>query len=400
MTFPASASCAAINQGGDLMGPGKKQLRVGMIGYGMMGLVHSRAYRALPLHADTEIVPVLQAICGRDENRVRHAAEKMGWASYETDWRRLIERDDIDLIDIGTPNNVHAEIAIAAAKAGKHILCEKPLAMNLEEAHQVLKEAQKAGIIHMVSFNYRYTPALQYAKQLIVSGRLGNIRHVRAVFLQDLAIDPMAPLEWRFDKQLSGSGALGDLMSHSFDLARFLVGEVDRVTGYARTFIKERPLLQQPKGVDAPVMGEVEVDDCAGVLAEFANGATGVFETTRLAGGNGLDGNRIEINGDKGSIRWNMMRLNELELFLAEEEQSQWGFRTITSTREKNHPYAENYWVSVGYQDLFVNLFIDLMNGIARGESPSPNFEDGLRNQKILDAVEKSVASSQWVSVN
>jgi predicted dehydrogenase len=229
---------------------------------------------------------------------------------------------------------------------------------------------------------------------------LGNIRHVRAAFLQDWTLDPTDPLEWRFNKQLSGSGALGDLLSHTFDLARFLVGEVDRVTGYARTFIEERPLLQQPEGVNVPAMGAVQVDDCAGMLAEFANGATVVFETTRLAGGNGLDGNRIEINGDRGSIRWNMMRLNELELFLADEEKSRWGFRTMTSTQEKNHPYAENYWVSIGYQDLFVNLLSDLMNGVAQGKSPSPNFEDGLRNQKILDAVEKSVLNGQWVSVN
>ena len=382
------------------MGSGKRQLRVGMIGYGMMGLVHSRTYRALALHAGTEAVPVLQALCGREESKVRNAAAEMGWASYETDWRRLMERDDIDLIDIGTPNHMHAEIAVAAAQAGKHIVCEKPLAMNLEQAHRVWDEAQKAGIVHMVSFNYRYAPALQYAKQLIASGRLGNIRHMRAVFLQDLAIDPMAPLEWRFHKPSSGSGALGDLLSHSFDLARFLVGEFKRVTGYAATFIKERPLVRQPEGNSEPAMGKVEVDDCAGVLVEFANGATGVFETSRLAGGNGLDGNRIEINGDKGSIRWNMMRLNELEVFFTEDEPSHWGFRTVTSTRDKKHPFTENYWVSIGYQDLFVNLFTDLMKGIARGESLSPNFEDGLRNQKILHAVEASVAEGQWKAVD
>jgi predicted dehydrogenase len=370
-----------------------------MIGYGMMGVVHSRAYRALPLHADVEVEPVLQAICGRDELNVRRAAAKLGWASCETDWRRLIERDDIDLIDIGVPNHKHAEICLAAVKAGKHVLCEKPLAMNLQEANQVLQEAKRAGIVHMVSFNYRYAPALQYAKRLISTGALGDIRHMRAVFLQDTALDPEAPLEWRFDKQASGSGALGDLLSHSFDLARFLVGEISRVTGYAKTYIKERPFLGQQKGNEAPAKGRVEVDDCAGVLAEFGNGASGVFESTRLAGGNGLDGNRIEINGEKGSIRWNMMRLNELEVFLTEDDPAKSGFRTITSTRDKNHPYAENYWVSIGYQDLFVNLFMDLMKGISRGESPSPNFEDGLRNQKILHAVETSAVNGQWTVI-
>ena len=232
----------------------KKQIRIGMVGYKMMGKAHSHAYRDIPFYFDTDVVPVLQAISGRDEKSVTQAAEKMGWASTETDWCHLIERDDIDVIDIVTPNNTHAEIAIAAANAGKHVICEKPLALTVSQAQQMLDAVNKAGVVHMICHNYRFAPAVQYAKQLIAQGRLGRIFHIRATFLQDWLMDPDYPLVWRLRKEVSGSGTLGDLGSHIIDLARFLIGEFSEVVGMMETFIKERSLGD----MDIHLQGRIE----------------------------------------------------------------------------------------------------------------------------------------------
>jgi predicted dehydrogenase len=383
---------------------GNKKIRVGMIGYKFMGKAHSHAYRDVPFFFDTPVQPVLQAICGRDEAAVKAAADKFGWASYETDWRKLIERDDIDLIDIGVPNNMHAEIAIAAAKAGKHILCEKPLSMTVEESRQMLEAAQQAGIVHMISHNYRFAPAVQFAKQLIAEGRLGRIYHVRATYLQDWIMDPNFPLVWRLDKKVCGSGSHGDLAAHLIDTARFLVGEFSAVTGMLETFIKQRPIGEMSGGLSANVkggeMGEVDVDDASIFLARFQNGAVGTFEATRFAGGN-RNGNRIEINGEKGSIRWDMENMNNLHVYFAGDEPGLQGFRTINCT-EGHHPFAGAYWPAahiIGYEHTFINLIVELMNSIGEGRNPSPSFEDGLRNQIVLEAVEKSAASGQWVQI-
>ncbi|TXK85209.1 Gfo/Idh/MocA family protein [Paenibacillus sp. N3.4] len=375
-----------------------------MIGYKFMGKAHSHAYRDLPFYFDMDVEPVLQTIVGRDPNSVKLAAEKFGWLSYDTDWRRLLERDDIDVIDIGTPNHTHAEIAIAAAEAGKHIICEKPLAMNAEQAMQMWKAVKKAGVIHMISHNYRYVPAIQYAKKLIQEGALGDIYHFRAQFLQDWIMDPSFPLVWRLRKEITGSGALGDLMAHSVDLARFLVGEIKEVTGMTETFIKQRPIGEMSGGLNAissgETLAEVNVDDAAAALVKFENGALGVFEATRFAKGN-RNGNRIEINGSKGSIRWEMDNMNTLQLYLEGDPQGMQGFRSITCT-ENVHPYAGAYWPAghhIGYEHTFINLMHALMEGISTGINPSPNFEDGYRNQVILDTIEKSASAGTMAKV-
>ncbi len=383
----------------------KKQVRIGMIGYKFMGKAHSHAYRDLPFFFDTDAVPVLQAIAGRNEEAVKAAAEKMGWASYETDWRRLLERDDIDLIDIGTPNNTHAEMAIAAAEAGKHVICEKPLAMTVEQAKRMLEAVKKNGVVHMIMHNYRFAPAVQFAKKLIQEGRLGKIYHIRATYLQDWIMDPQFPLVWRLQKEVCGSGTHGDLAAHILDLARFLVGEFKEVVGVMETFIKQRPIGEMSGGLSASVkggeLGEVDVDDASIFLARFENGALGTFEATRFAGGN-RNGNRFEINGEKGSIRWDLENMNTLQVYFADDEPGLQGFRSI-NCQEAQHPYAGAYWPPghiIGYEHTFINLLVELMNGIANGYSPSPNFEDGLRNQAVLEAVEKSAATGRWVKIS
>ncbi|GAX89650.1 Gfo/Idh/MocA family protein [Effusibacillus lacus] len=382
-----------------------KKVRVGMVGYKFMGKAHSHALRDVPFYFDTEVVPVLQAIAGRDEPGVKAAAEKMGWASYETDWRRLIEREDIDVIDIVTPNNTHAEIAIAAAEAGKHVICEKPLALTLEDSKRMLTAAEKSGIIHMVCHNYRFAPAVQFAKKLVEEGRLGKIFHFRATFLQDWLMDPNFPLIWRLRKEVSGSGTHGDLGAHSIDLARFLVGEFSEVVGMMETFVKQRPLgtemdINLRSRAVSSEMGTVDVDDASAFLARFENGALGVFEVSRFCRGNRA-GNRFEINGEKGSIRWDMENMNNLQVYFADDEPGLQGFRTINCT-EVEHPFAGAYWPPahiIGYEHTFINLMVEMMNGIAKGRSPQPNFEDGVRNQAVLEAVEKSVQTGTWIKI-
>ena len=382
----------------------KKQVRIGMIGYKFMGKAHSHAYRDMPFYFDSNVEPVLQAICGRDEEGVKEAAHKMGWNSYETDWRKLIERDDIDLIDIVTPNNRHAEIAIAAAKAGKHVFCEKPLAMTLDEAQEMLKAVEENGVMHVINHNYRFSPAIQWAKKLITEGRLGKIYHVRATYLQDWIMDPAFPLVWRLNKEVCGSGSHGDLAAHSIDLARFLVGEFEEVSGILETFIKERPIVESSSGLSGSAStdtyGKVEVDDASIFLARFENGAIGTFEATRFAGGN-RNGNRIEINGEKGSIRWNMEKMNELDVYFHNDEPGLQGFRTVSCT-EEIHPFAGSYWPAghiIGYEHTFINLIADMLSSLDKGENPEPNFVDGVRNQAVLAAVEQSSETKRWISV-
>lgn len=383
---------------------GKRKIGIGMVGYKFMGKTHSHAYRDLPFYFDLEVDPVMQAIAGRDEAGVSAAAAKFGWASYETDWRRLLERDDIDVIDIGAPNNQHAEIAIAAAQAGKHILCEKPLAMNSREARQMLEAARSAGVIHMICHNYRYVPAVKYMKQLISEGVLGEIYHMRAVYLQDWIMDPEFPLVWRLRKEICGSGTHGDLMAHSIDLARYLVGEITEVSGMMETFIKERPLGEMSGGLNAKVdsvqKGKVDVDDAVAFIGRFANGAVGVFEASRFAKGN-RNGNRFEINGSKGSVRWDMENMNHFELYLEQDAPGQQGFRTISCT-EGVHPFMEAYWPAghiIGYEHTFINIANAFIQGVATGVNPQPSFEEGYRNQVVLDAVEQSAQTRQWVAI-
>ncbi|WP_274655417.1 Gfo/Idh/MocA family protein [Paenibacillus humicola] len=366
-----------------------------MIGYRFMGKAHSHAYRDLPFYFDTPVEPVLQAVAGRSEAEVGRAADKLGWLSWETDWRRLLERPDIDVIDIGAPNHLHAEIAIAAAEAGKHVICEKPLAVSADKAAEMLDAVRKAGVVHMVCHNYRFAPAVQMARKLIAEGRLGTIYHFRGEYLQDWLADPSLPLNWRLRKADSGSGAHGDLMSHVVDLARYLVGEIAEVSGMLHTFVQERPIDGRPGE-----KGRVDVDDSSSFLAKFACGALGVFEASRFARGN-RNGNRFEINGSKGSLRWDMENMNVLQLYLEDDPQGVQGFRTISCT-EAVHPLAGSYWPAghiIGYEHTFINMMAAFMEGLYRGVSPSPNFEDGYRNQLLLEAVERSAASRQWIAV-
>ncbi len=382
----------------------KRQIRIGMIGYKFMGKAHSHAYRDLPFFFNMEALPVMQAIAGRDEVAVKAAAQQMGWQSYETDWRRLIERDDIDVIDIVTPNNTHAEMAIAAARAGKHVICEKPLGMSVAEAERMLQAVQETGVVNVICHNYRFAPAVQFAKKLIDEGRLGRIYHIRATYLQDWIMDPQFPLVWRLRKEVTGSGAHGDIAAHIIDLARFLVGEFREVVGMMETFIKQRPLGEMTGGLHAQTtqgaLGEVDVDDASAFLARFESGAIGVFEATRFAAGN-RNGNRFEINGEKGSIRWDLENMNNLQVYLTDDEPGMQGFRTINCT-EDVHPYAGAYWPAghiIGYEHTFLNLFYEALQSVARGTGVKPDFMDGLRNQQVLEAVERSVASGQWEKV-
>jgi predicted dehydrogenase len=368
------------------------EIGVGLVGYKFMGRTHSNAYRQVGRFFDLELSPRMRAICGRDEAGVRDAAASLGWEGYETDYRRLLERDDIDLVDVATPGNTHHEMAIAALESGKHVLCEKPLANTVEGAREMLDAARAAGTINMVCFNYRRAPAVQLAKRLIDEGRLGEIRHWRAVYLQDFILDPELPLIWRFRKEVAGSGALGDLGAHLVDLAHFLVGPIETVVGTAETFIKERPLEESSAG-----RGEVSVDDAAAFLARFENGAVGTFEATRLAPGR-KNHNSFEINGSGGSLVFDLERMNELQVYFEDVTAEANGFRTVLVT-EPGHPYAGAWWPPghiIGYEHTFVHTVKDLLDGIAGGESPAPTFEDGYRCQAVLDAVERSLESGTW----
>lgn len=379
------------------------EIGVGLVGYKFMGRAHSNAYRQVARFFDVDPVPRMVAISGRNEAAVREAAAQLGWESYETDYHPLLARKDIDLIDVSTPGYNHKEIVIAALEAGKHVLCEKPLANTLAEAQQMLTAAKKAGTINMVNFNYRRAPAVQLAKRLIDEERLGDLRHFRAQYLQDWILDPEFPLVWRMKKELAGSGALGDIGAHILDLGHFLVGPVVEVVGALNTFIKQRPVEVESGGgsgltaSSGQEMGDVTVDDAASFLARFENGATGTFDATRMAPGR-RNKNTFEINGSKGSLSFNLERLNELEVYFTEDDEGLQGFRTINVT-EAVHPYTGAWWPAghiIGYEHTFVHVIKDLLDGIASNTNPHPDFEDGFRNQAVLDAVMRSAESRTW----
>ncbi len=385
-----------------------KKINVGMVGYKFMGKAHSHAYRDVAMFFKTETVPVMKVICGRTETAVSEAARMFGWEAYETSWEKLVQRQEIGLVDINTPNSTHREIAVAAAKAGKHILCEKPLAVSLAEAEEMLEAARQAGVKHMVCFNYRKVPAVGLAKKMIGEGRLGKIYHFRAQYLQDWITDPEFPLVWRLKKEEAGAGAHGDLNSHIIDLARYLVGDFAKVVGMQETFIKKRPELEVSEkfttGLAAesrrPQLGEVTVDDATLFLARFKNGALGCFEVTRFANGrrNGL---RFEINGSKGSLLFELENMNELWFYSCEDAQERQGFRKILVT-EATHPYIEAWWPPghiIGYEHTFVHVVYDFMKALDEDRLPTPNFTDGVECQRVLEAVEKSAKEERWVEV-
>ncbi len=383
-----------------------KQINVGMVGYKFMGKAHSQAYKEAPMFFPDAPQPVMKAICGRDQAGVEQAARQFGWEGAVTDWRELISRDDIDVIDINAPSNVHKEIALEAARAGKHIFCEKPLALTLADSREMLKAAEDAGVKHMVGFNYRFAPAVMLAKKLVEEGRLGRIYHFRAWFLQDWIVDPNFPLVWRLDKTVAGSGSHGDLGAHLIDLSHYLIGDMTEVIGMSETFVKERPLAASMTGLsakgsaDAP-KGEVTVDDATLFLSRFENGALGSFEATRYASGHRCT-NSFEINGSKGSVKFDFERMNELQVYFTDDAEDVQGFRRVLAT-DPAHAYMDAWWPAghtIGYGQTFTHEVVELMKAIEEDRQPVPNFVDGVKCQAVLEAVDRSIEERRWVSIS
>jgi predicted dehydrogenase len=391
------------------MDPIAPDLGVGLVGYAFMGAAHSHAWRTAPHFFDLPLRPRLRALCGRDPGRVAAAAQRLGWESVETDWTRLLSRDDVDLVDVCTPGDTHAEIAIAALQAGKHVLCEKPLANSVAEAQAMADAADLAaahGVRAMVGFTYRRVPAVALARRLVEQGRLGEIRHVRAQYLQDWLADPQSPLTWRLQKDRAGSGALGDIGAHIVDLAQHITGEgIVTVNGLLETFVRERPLADEgagPKLGGGPrggttATGPVTVDDAATFLARFTGGAVGVFEATRFATGR-KNAIRLEINGTRGSLAFDFEDMNVLEFYDADEPGATAGFRRIIVT-EPEHPYVASWWPpghGLGYEHGFTHQVVDLVRALGHGDQPLPSFRDGLQVQCVLAAVERSAEVGSW----
>jgi predicted dehydrogenase len=370
-------------------------VNVALIGYAFMGKAHSNAYRQVGPFFSPRLTPRMKVICGRTPQKVEEAARQYGWEEAATDWEAVVRRKDIDIVDVSTPGDLHAPIAIAAARAGKVVFCEKPLANTVREAQRMLAAVEKAGVLHMICHNYRRAPAVMLAKRLIEDGRLGEIRHYRGTYLQDWIADPSFPLVWRLDKEKAGSGALGDIAAHSIDLARFLVGEITEVSGNLHTFVKERPLVGNPKK-----KGRVTVDDASTALVRFDNGAIGTIEATRMALGR-KNYNRFEINGSRGSVAFDLERMNELEVYLESDDRSVRGFHRVLAT-DPEHPYVKAWWPPghiIGYEHTFTHTVFDLLEGIADERQPTPSFVDGVRNQKVLQAIETSARKRKWTKV-
>jgi len=375
-----------------------KKLNIGLIGCGFMGRTHSNASRKVNNFFDLEYQPVLKAVCDLDEARAKAFAAKWGYESYETDWRKLIARKDIDLVDITLPNNMHREVAIAAAKAGKMILCEKPLARNGPEGLKMVQAIEKAGVPNMVSYNYRRIPAVTLAKQLIDEGRLGRIFHYRAKFLQDWTISKDLPQGgpglWRLDLKVAGSGVTGDLLAHCIDTALWLNGGIDKVTAMTETFIKQR------KHTETGKVEKVGIDDACAFLARFKNGSLATFESTRYARGHKAL-YTFEINGEHASIFWDLHDLHRLQYFDHRDEGRVRGWRNIHVT-DGDHPYMGKWWVpglQIGYEHSFVHQLADFLGGLAKRKTIHPTFRDALETQYVCDAVLKSGRTNRWEKV-
>jgi predicted dehydrogenase len=382
-------------------------LGVGMVGYGFMGAAHSQAWRSAPAFFDLPATITMTAVAGRNEQAVTAAAERWGWSRADTDWRRLIDADDIDLIDICSPGDSHVEIAIAALEAGKHVLCEKPLANSVAEAEkmaEVARAAAERGVYAMVGFSYRRMPAIGLAKRLIEEGRLGEIRQIRSQYLQDWLSDASSPTTWRLDKSLAGSGALGDIGAHAIDMAQHLTGAtITSVSGVMETFVTERPKLAESRGLSGKASdetGTVTVDDAALFSARFDNGALGSFEATRMATGR-KNAFRIEISGSDGAIAFDVEDLNVLWFYDAKNPEETLGFQRILAT-EPSHPWVGNWWPTghgLGYEHAFSHQVVDFITDLAAGRQTHPSFDEGLQVQRVLDAIERSSDNgSAWTS--
>ncbi|MEM2129956.1 MAG: Gfo/Idh/MocA family oxidoreductase [Candidatus Bathyarchaeia archaeon] len=376
-----------------------KDIGVGVLGYAFMGKAHTNGYKKMPVFFyPPPARPRLVALCGRTEEALAEAAKRFGFETYYTDWKTLVKDKRIQLVDNCLPNNLHAEPCIGAVEAGKHVICEKPLAGTLKEARAMYEAAEKAGVKHMTAFNYRFVPALRLAKNLIDEGFIGKILQFRAVYLQEWIMDPSFPLVWRLRKSVAGSGALGDLGAHIVDLARFLVGDFASICGMTETFIKERSLPDDPKK-----KGKVDVDDVFIAMVRFKNNAIGSLEASRFCAGR-KNYQRIEIHGTEGSIGFNLERLNELEVYSKKDKDDRMGFRNILVT-ESVHPFIEHWWPHghiIGWEHTFVHEIHHLVDCIVNDKPVAPygaTFYDGLKCQEILSAIEESSEKGKWVTL-
>ncbi len=371
----------------------KKEINIGIVGGNFMGRAHTNAWYDVAQFYNLPFKPILHTACDVNPESEIEFAQKLGWKNFETSWQRLLQNDAIDVIDICTPNKFHATIAIAAVHAGKHVICEKPMAMNADEAKQMRDAASGTGVVNMVSFNYRCVPAIALAIKLIEEGNLGQIHHFNAVYYQDWLVDPKFPYVWRHDKVEAGSGAHGDMNAHTVDLARFLVGEITSVCGQEKVFIKERQKTDNTIAI-------VTADDSMNFMANFENGALGNFMATRFATGrkNFL---RLEVFGSEGSIVFNLERLNELEYFARSDSASLQGFRNILVT-ENSHPYLTKWWPPghvIGWEHTFIHEIGNFLTAIGEGKMITPNFNDGYRCQLVLDAVSQSAEEKKWITI-
>jgi predicted dehydrogenase len=370
-----------------------KEINIGLIGTRFMGKAHSNAYRRVGEFFDLAITPVLHTLCGRNQEELNETQERFGWKNATTSWERVIESHDIDVVDICAPNHLHLPIAQAAARAGKHVICEKPMARNCKEAEEMLDAVAVSGVQGMMIFNYRYVPAIALIRKFISEGKLGKIFHFNAVYYQDWLVDPDAPFVWRHNINEAGTGAHGDMNAHIVDLAHFLVGEFESVCGMQKTFTTRRPLSGTKE------YATVTTDDTCCFQAKFCNGAFGSFVATRVAAGrkNFL---RLEIFGSEGSVNFNLERLNELEYYSRDNHEDN-GYRTILVT-EASHPYINRWWPPghiIGWEHTFVHQFSEFFETIAGNRTDIPDFNDGLKCQRVLDAVQESLESAGWMSI-
>jgi len=379
-----------------------KELRIAIIGYNFMGKAHSNAWLQAGRFFDIPVKPVLQVACGRNEKALRAFANTWGWKDVETDWKKVIARKDVDVVDISTPTSLHHDIAIAAARAGKHLFCEKPMALSVTEAEAMLREAEAARVVHYLNHNYRRTPAVGLARQLIDEGKIGRIYHWRGAYQQDWIVDPDFPLTWQLRKEFAGSGPHNDLNSHSVDLAHYLVGDIKSVSCLTASFVKERPLPSAEATAftagasGAAARGAVTVEDASLMMAEFVNGAIGSFEATRFAQGR-KNRNTFEIYGSEGAVGFDLEKMNELQFFSRTDPENAQGFRTVLAT-ESSHPYIKNWWPPghiIGYEHAFTHAAVDFINAVADGGEVTPNFGDGLKCIRVLEAGLKSAATGK-----
>lgn len=381
-------------------------LNIGIVGYKFMGKAHSNAWIKAPLFFDLNIKPVLKVACGRNEGPLKDFAQRWGWQEIETDWKKMVTRSDVDIVDVALPQSLHHDVAVEAAKAGKHIFCEKPLAVSYEQAKEMYEVAEKNKVKHYLNHNYRRCPAIRLAKRLIDEGKIGRVFHWRGAYLQSWIVDPNFPLTWHLRKETAGSGPQGDLNSHSVDLARYLVGEIRSVTAMTKQFIEERPLPDEvaagtfKAAVKGKEMGKVTVEDAAFMLVEFENGALGSFEATRFAPGR-KNYNYFEIYGSKGSLIFDFERMNELQYFSQEDPEYAQGFRKILAT-ETVHDYIANWWPPghiIGYEHEFVHAVVDFLRAIDSDEKIYPNFYDGMKVLQVLEAGLKSAEIGERIDL-